>query len=548
MPTPSRVIWFISHRQHYDPRIYNIMSVYRARGWETVLFDPPADQESSMEWAELVTPEWSPVPPLDPRIADVQTASSIVQEFLANLPAVSHTTLQRAGKIVYQWASHWDTPLLSFQEDEGTFRYTYNPSSNTLWSVPTGHSLSELIALSLQSGKPSDAELAGLMAKIPDFIFRETDDDYILTRPGSHEPGEELAIDKISRLVRRRALPRHHCYEQDELLGNRFDYTAFKRTIYDYTYELDLVKGYLGSPKHRRPDAVLVSDLPVLPIGLMLKDIFDCKLIVDCHEWWAEQERIWYPNATKKIDEIDVWERKLYARCDAALTVGKMLARDMGKHFGRQFHYVPTCVFDLPGLPNRDPHFWQERANLPEGASVVLFQGGLSTNRNLDTLMRATRYFAEGQYLVVCGDGAYREEMEAILTAEGRPDRVRMLGWRPQLDLWEFTAHADLGIIPYTHRLRYYQLSAPNKLSEYHVCELPILADHDMIELARIVKEDKIGRVTDLSRPKVMGETIAAMLADKSSLAEFRAAYMKAGKRFTRSQCDVYLNPVVEAV
>jgi len=546
MHNPSRTIWFLSHRQHYDPRIYHIMSIYRDHGWHTVLFDPPEDQALSLEWAELAFVPWRPVAPLTLYAVDRKIANEPLKTFLADLPTTADGKLQRRGPVRYHWTQHAGLALLTFQVDGESQRCVYDPASDTLWSSPSTHSHAELTALAIAQPHHSGASPQVLAAQLPEFTLSETPQDYVLQRPAGYDQGEEFAIDKTNGLVRHRTLPRRYHFQADEFFGYHFDYRGFKDQVYEYIWELDLVSFYLAQPTHRTPDVVFVSDLPVLPVGVMLKEIFNCKLIIDCHEWWSEQERIWNPEATDKIAAIDRWEKQLYAQCDAAITVGTTLAQTMSKHFGVPFHYVPTCVFDLPNLPARNPRFWQERANIPEEASVVLFQGGLSSNRNLENLMRATSYFADDQYLVVCGDGSFRAEMEAVLKNDGRPDRVRMLGWQPQLELWQYTLHADLGIIPYTHTLPYFQLSAPNKLSEYHVCELPMLVDRCMLELARVVNEDKIGRAENLSKPVDMGQAIASMLADKKALAAYRAAYDKAADRFTRAQCDVYMSHILE--
>lgn len=546
MSTPTRTIWFLSHRQHYDPRIYHIMSVYRDLGWRTVLFDPPVDQASSLEWAELVSSPWRPVQGLVLRAADKQTAPKQVATFLAKLPTDADSKLRRRGSVRYQQTQHAGATLTAFQFDGELQRYVYDQTSDKLWSAPLDHCHAELTALAIAQARADADAVTKIAAQLPEFTLEVTEQDYVLQRPAGYDQGDELAIDKNTGLVRRRALPRRYHYQPDVFFGRRFDYSQFKSEVYEYVWEFDLVRQYLEQPTHHAPDVVFVSDLPVLPVGVMLKEAFGCKLVIDCHEWWCEQERIWNTEPGNKLETIDRWERTLYTQCDAAITVSNSLAQTMSEHFGKPFHYVPTCVFDLPLLPKHNPNFWQERAGLPEGASVVLFQGGLSTNRNLENLMRATRYFADDQYLVICGGGDYRSEMEAILKKEGKPDRARLLGWQPQLDLWQYTMHADMGIIPYTHSLRYYQLSAPNKLSEYHVCELPMLVDNRMIELAGVVNEDKVGRTADLSDPASMGQAIAAMLADKPALAAYRQAYGVAAKRFTREQCKEYMNPILE--
>ncbi|EPD46116.1 MULTISPECIES: glycosyltransferase [Delftia] len=546
MPSSLPTIWFLSHRQHYDPRIYHIMAVYRDRGWHTVLFDPPAAQASALEWAELADIPWYPCTPLTTHEVAREGASEAVQAFLADLPSESNKGLKRIGSVRYQQTRNSVKDLIAFQVDGESQRYIYDRIAGQLWASPLGHSHAEMTAHAIAQACHFGGSTDELVSQLAGFTLEETSENYFLRREAGYERGEEFSIDKATGLVRQRLLPRKAHYRDENFLGHYFDYSDFKARVYEYVWEQDLVNLYLDKNPDKKPDVVFVSDLPVLPVGVMLKKAFGAKLIIDCHEWWSEQENIWNSSATDKIAAIDRWEKNLYVQCDSAITVSQTLAQTMSQHFGVPFHYVPTCVFDLNQLPARNPRFWQERVGLPENSSVVLFQGGLSSNRNLENLMRATAYFEEDQYLVICGDGGFRSEMEEILKRSGRPDRVRMLGWQPQLDLWQYTMHADLGIIPYTHTVRYYQLSAPNKLSEYHACELPMLVDKKMIELARVVNEDKIGRVEDLSSYEVMGLAIASMLRNKGELESYRVAYERVPERFTRTQCEKYMQPVFE--
>ena len=554
--THSPCIWFLSHRTHYDPRIYHIMSVFRALGWHTVLFDPAPEQYGSLEWAELVDTPWEPLAaPIFTRCDIDALAPKIVRwllHFVAKSEVVSYAEkgIEKASHgISFQVIKEQSGLCVAFGVTGQPLHYVYELSTQHLYVARIRQDAVHMLAIALADALKRGADFSTLSKQIllpDDYVLEAKDGFYLLSCPAGYEHGHEIMIDIHTYMLRERVTPRRYHYADDDFGGRRFEYAAFKNEVYGYIWELDTVRDYLSRPDANLPNVVFVSDLPTLPIGAMLKDIYGCKLIVDCHEWWSEQERIWNPDAEQKIASIDRWEKALYQRCDAAMTVSKSLAAEMSTYFGMRFHYVPTCVFELPDIPERREIFWKSHANIPEGSSVILFQGGFSTNRNLETLMRATRYLHDNQYLVVCGDGAIRTELEAILAKEGNPAQVRMLGWKKQLELWEYTLNADVGIIPYSNALRYYRLSAPNKLSEYHVCQLPMLVDSGMIELTSIVIDDGVGRCADFSSAESMGVAIAEMLADSDALSNYREAYKKAIKRFTRAQCRVYMDSIIQ--
>ena len=84
----------------------------------------------------------------------------------------------------------------------------------------------------------------------------------------------------------------------DELGGKRFDYREYRKIVYDFSPILEQVRRAL---QKERPDLVYVADLPTLPIGVMLKEVTGCTLMIDCHEWWYKQARLWESSMEQKI-------------------------------------------------------------------------------------------------------------------------------------------------------------------------------------------------------------------------------------------------------
>ena len=540
-------LWAFSHESHNDPRIFNNLAMLRSHGWTTLYFDPPYPLHSQLRGSTLIEPRISLLQA--PNVNEISEAdlNSRTVAFLSEIKGLSYKerkprlpAFAQHDNIQYSFKDSFQSSICVFSEAGTEKRYVYDFMCGKIYLLGVkGNSLEDdvlklLVEARQQGGvRNVDHLIYSLNERHPGaYIERDGDTILVEMRPGFEE-GLRLKIDIVSLTVTKQILPRRHSTGQDHLGGKYYSYNRFKKQVYDYTGVLGVIREYCERSDMIPPDVVLVSDLPTLPIGIMLKEHFGAQLIVDCHEWWSEQERVWNANELEKIQYIDDMERELYSLCDMRWTVSDTLAARMSEHYGVGFDYLPTCVFneDNPHQ-GRSRRFWVDEAGLPFDARVVIFQGGLTTERNLDGLMRATRYLGPNQYLVVVGDGVYRETMEQILQEEGNPQQVRFLGWKPQELLWLYTVNADLGVIPYTHDLYYYQVSSPNKLAEYHSCRLPFIVDERMIELSRIVNADGVGVTVDCRDAAKLGATIRALLAEPARLAALRNAYSDDKERF----------------
>jgi glycosyltransferase involved in cell wall biosynthesis len=99
-----------------------------------------------------------------------------------------------------------------------------------------------------------------------------------------------------------------------------------------------------------------------------------------------------------------------------------------------------------------------------------------------------------------------------------------------QRDLLRYTASADVGIIPYPAIDVNTTLCTPNKLFEFLVAGVPILAN-DLPELRRFVLGSNAGLTHPMNSPTEIAAAIDAMRA--SDLAAFRAGAAAAAPRMT---------------
>ena len=311
--------------------------------------------------------------------------------------------------------------------------------------------------------------------------------------------------------------------EMDVVNGREFDYIDYKNVVYNYAPIMRRVKEEL---LNETPDVVYVADLPTLPIGVMLKEVTGCKLIADCHEWWYKQTVLWEEQNEKKIEMVDQFEALLYPMCDLRITVGENLAKRMQEYYKCPFEVIYSCMSrKLSQRSGIDSHYIHRKFNLPDDSRIAIFQGGMSTFRNLENLARATKYLEEDSYLLLLTCGDYQEEFKKILNSEGNPDRVIWGGWISQDELLNYTQNVDVGIIPYTAVNDYSECFVPNKLMEYFEVQVPIFYDTSMFEMSLVAGGNHVGYGADLKNAVEFGAELNALLHDKQKLKELKSNY-----------------------
>lgn len=166
--------------------------------------------------------------------------------------------------------------------------------------------------------------------------------------------------------------------------------------------------------------------------------------------------------------------------------------------------------------------YLHERFAVPVEHRVLLFQGGLSEGRNLQSLIRAMAVLRPTDiHLVLLGDGLLGKALRRLARCLGVQQRVHFHPAVAQQALLPITASADAGIIPYQATCLNNRYCTPNKLFEFIAAGLPILAS-DLPELRRLVAGNGIGRVARLATPEQLAWAIEEMLSDGGRLQGWR--------------------------
>jgi glycosyltransferase involved in cell wall biosynthesis len=323
-----------------------------------------------------------------------------------------------------------------------------------------------------------------------------------------------------------------HRLERDQLQKGKL-----KKSLHEYDwkqfYWYD--EHYYQAAVAEEADLYIAHDLPMLPAALRAGTRKGAPVVYDAHELYPEQNH--FP--TEKQELCRRVESALIGLADAVITVNESIAGEMVRRY--RLCKVPdvilNCTERLEAFdPSRRYHRLREALRLSEDQKIVLYQGGFSVNRNLENLVFSATYIETPHVVIVLmGNGALQLRLEEIAKRRGvYGTKVRFLPAVGQDVLLEYTASADVGLIPYPHVDLNTYYCTPNKLFEYIQAELPSLGN-DSPELRKVIEGERIGLCRLMNSTQDIACGIDEILGSEVRLCFFRQNLRRASARYTWS-------------
>jgi len=277
--------------------------------------------------------------------------------------------------------------------------------------------------------------------------------------------------------------------------------------------------------KQFRADVVHVHDLPFLRIGAHLAAVWDVPLVFDAHEIYYVHHSIPRRRRRRLIRD----EKRFAKKASLFITVNDAIADHFrGTHGNLNYLVLMNCADSCRELDRAACRAeLRKMARLEEGDRIVLYQGWIASERNLDTLVRSAAEFPPDAYLALIGYGEHQKDLERIAEEEGLGDRVRFLGRIEPDRIMSLTRGADLGVIPYQPVDLNHEFCSPNKFFEFVQAGVPIVA-HDLVFFRNMKAQYGVVETADLSNPSRMAAAIVGLLEDGERLAAMRDACERA--------------------
>lgn len=276
-----------------------------------------------------------------------------------------------------------------------------------------------------------------------------------------------------------------------------------------------------------RPDIVHVHDLPFLRLGTAIKRATGARLVYDMHEFYPEQVAL----RGRARERARTLERRHIRLTDARFTVNHYLAEMIAGAYGVEVGVVQNATIVPEGLHDRTYDRFREELGVPKDQRVLLIQGWMAPNRNLEKVVEAMASVTVPAVLVLMGYGEYRSELERLAHATGANERVYFVDAKGQDELLTYTASADVGLIPYPRGVDVNTTYvSPNKLYEFIAAHLPILAN-DTVFVRGMLEKTGFGVVADMETPEAAARAIDEFPYDE--LPRFRERLIECGAEWT---------------
>jgi glycosyltransferase involved in cell wall biosynthesis len=212
--------------------------------------------------------------------------------------------------------------------------------------------------------------------------------------------------------------------------------------------------------------------------------------------------------------------RRMVAHCDAVISPSPPLIPELQKRYGIQDAILLRNLspYQSPISSNK----LRERLCIDSDTRIALYQGYLSRDRGLDVIIQATHFLAPNIMIVFMGKGESQADLQTFIEQEGVAERVKILPAVPYSELLSWTASADVGLIIYRAGSPNVPMMLPNKLFEYLMAGVPVLAS-PLEAVVEIVEAYDVGRIVTSQQPEEIGQAINNLLADEEAQAHMRA-------------------------
>jgi glycosyltransferase involved in cell wall biosynthesis len=254
-----------------------------------------------------------------------------------------------------------------------------------------------------------------------------------------------------------------------------------------------------------KPDVIHAHDLETLKLASDLKQELGIPLIYDSHE--IASERNHHTRSQKR--KAGIKEAKLIHNADSIIMVSNGCAQFTAEKYGIT---LPAVVMNTPDF---DPAASKVRdlrkaLNIPAGNIVLVHQGSLQRNRGIEESIEAVLDIPNVTYVII-GYGQHRPFLEDFVSKTGLSEKVKFFGPVPADELIEWTASADIGICTIIGKTKSYLYAMPNKLFEYTMAGLPVVASN-YPDMGQFVTGNKMGVTCNPESPESITAAILSLV------------------------------------
>ena len=250
--------------------------------------------------------------------------------------------------------------------------------------------------------------------------------------------------------------------------------------------------------KYRKADVWHCNDAEAFGMGLLAKWLRpQLKLVYDCHEFESERngKPQWLSRAVRAMEE-----RYIHKAEEVIVVSPSIRAAYESRYKPRGLGRI-SLVRNVPNSRVHEAHSHPLRSNLglPADAFVAIYQGALTINRGIETLLEMAPLLTGTKiHLVFMGYGMLEPQ---VLEAVQHHPNVHFQSAVPYEEVLAYTGDADVGLVSVKPVCLSYLYCLPNKLFESINAGIPVLVN-DLPDCVALISEYGIGYRVDDDTPK----------------------------------------------
>ncbi|ALM52819.1 glycosyltransferase family 4 protein [Halomonas huangheensis] len=254
-----------------------------------------------------------------------------------------------------------------------------------------------------------------------------------------------------------------------------------------------------------RPTVIHAHDVNVLPTAWLAAVLARVPLVYDAHEISTDRE------GYKSFRRVVGWvEKKLMPRAVGTITTTDARAKFFARAYGIP---RPLVLQNRPRLTQVEQSTRiRDELKLDQPWPIILYQGGLQQGRGLPRLVEVAARVPSA-YFVFIGGGRQEGELQRLAEQLALSERVRFIPTVALSELPYYTASADIGVQPIENTCLNHFTTDSNKLFEYVVAGLPVVAS-SLPEISKVVRRHDLGILTTPGNSESLAEALNTLVQD----------------------------------
>lgn len=282
---------------------------------------------------------------------------------------------------------------------------------------------------------------------------------------------------------------------------------------------IDYYRRGVGVLRATRPALVHCNDYNTMWVGLAARAFGRSAVIYDAHELWPDR------NLRPEPRWWLLFSESLFVRlADRTITASPGYARVMA----RRYRVAPPLL--VRNIPGRTGPSGAELERAEPDQRSAAYVGALTRNRGLEVAIEAIARTPDVRLrLIGPARPPYRAELSELARGRGVAGRVEFVPPVPPGQVVPAVAQADVGLALIQPACLSYEMSLPNKLFEYVLAGLPVLAS-DLPVIGAFVREHDVGLVARPGDPEDVAAKLQELLRPDRNQAFREAARRAAGE------------------